>query len=270
MVDLNPERLETARQLGLSPRPRPPPTSWTGRAAGTWSSTRPATRRPSRTGSAGSAKAGTFLQFGVADYATRVDDRAVPDLQPGDHHHRLDGGAAQLRAGGGAVRRPASSTRRSSSATGCRWTSTRRRWTSSRGRGPQDRGGAVVLPVRWKGASGAEAGGGRSVGAGSTRPGAAPGDRSLGRHRPRADHRHVASRGSPTPARGRTSTITHHGRRATACAAPGPPSSSPRWRRRPPAGHGPLDRRLQARQRTHGPRPPPQPPLTRTAARHPG
>ena len=59
------------------------------------------------------------------------DDRAVPHLQPGDHHHRLDGRAAQLRARRRSCSRPASSTRRCSSATGSRWTSTRRPSSSS-------------------------------------------------------------------------------------------------------------------------------------------
>ena len=49
-------------------------------------------------------KGGTFLQFGVVVVRRAGHHRAVQDLQPGDHHHRLDGRAAQLRAGGRAVR----------------------------------------------------------------------------------------------------------------------------------------------------------------------
>ncbi len=72
MVDLNPARLETARKLGVSASAATPdeldrPQGWdlvidaTGNAAAI------------QDGLGRVAKAGTFLQFGVADYATRVE-----------------------------------------------------------------------------------------------------------------------------------------------------------------------------------------------------
>ncbi|WP_306322520.1 MULTISPECIES: zinc-dependent alcohol dehydrogenase family protein [unclassified Streptomyces] len=71
VVDLNPDRLATARQLGVSASAAGPdeldrPTGWdvvidaTGNAAAI------------QDGLGRVSKAGTFLQFGVADYATRV------------------------------------------------------------------------------------------------------------------------------------------------------------------------------------------------------
>ena len=60
------------------------------------------------------------------------DDRPVPHLQQGDHHHRLDGGAAQLRAGGGTVRRRRPRSRRCSSPTGSRSSGTPTRSTPSK------------------------------------------------------------------------------------------------------------------------------------------
>jgi 2-desacetyl-2-hydroxyethyl bacteriochlorophyllide A dehydrogenase len=71
MVDINPDRLETARRLGVSAAGASPdeldrPGGWdividaTGNAAAI------------QDGLGRVAKAGTFLQFGVADYATRV------------------------------------------------------------------------------------------------------------------------------------------------------------------------------------------------------
>jgi threonine dehydrogenase-like Zn-dependent dehydrogenase len=71
MVDVNPARLETARRLGVSGAAAGPdeldrPQGWdvvvdaTGNAAAI------------QDGLGRVAKAGTFLQFGVADYATRV------------------------------------------------------------------------------------------------------------------------------------------------------------------------------------------------------
>ncbi|MGP3771440.1 zinc-dependent alcohol dehydrogenase family protein [Streptomyces sp. SDT5-1] len=72
VVDLNPDRLATAKQLGVSASAANPdeldrPTGWdvvidaTGNAAAI------------QDGLGRVAKAGTFLQFGVADYATRVE-----------------------------------------------------------------------------------------------------------------------------------------------------------------------------------------------------
>ncbi|MEU6389841.1 zinc-dependent alcohol dehydrogenase family protein [Streptomyces sp. NPDC046939] len=72
VVDLNPERLATAKQLGVSASAATPdeldrPEGWdvvidaTGNAAAI------------QDGLGRVAKAGTFLQFGVADYATRVE-----------------------------------------------------------------------------------------------------------------------------------------------------------------------------------------------------
>ncbi|WP_394435069.1 zinc-dependent alcohol dehydrogenase family protein [Streptomyces sp. SGAir0957] len=72
VVDLNPERLATAKQLGVSASAANPdeldrPEGWdvvidaTGNAAAI------------QDGLGRVAKAGTFLQFGVADYATRVE-----------------------------------------------------------------------------------------------------------------------------------------------------------------------------------------------------
>ncbi|GAA2289276.1 zinc-dependent alcohol dehydrogenase family protein [Streptomyces kunmingensis] len=72
VVDLNPERLATAKQLGVSASAAGPdeldrPEGWdvvidaTGNAAAI------------QDGLGRVAKAGTFLQFGVADYATRVE-----------------------------------------------------------------------------------------------------------------------------------------------------------------------------------------------------
>ncbi|MFI7387661.1 zinc-dependent alcohol dehydrogenase family protein [Streptomyces sp. NPDC049813] len=72
VVDLNPERLATAKQLGVSASAASPdeldrPEGWdvvidaTGNAAAI------------QDGLGRVAKAGTFLQFGVADYATRVE-----------------------------------------------------------------------------------------------------------------------------------------------------------------------------------------------------
>ncbi|CAM5658223.1 L-threonine 3-dehydrogenase [Streptomyces alboniger] len=103
MVDINEQRLATAQRLGVS-------SSATGadeldRPQG-WDLVVDATGNAAaiQDGLGPRGQGGHVPPVRRRRLRDAGDDRPVPHLQPGDHHHRLDGGPAQLRAGGGTVR----------------------------------------------------------------------------------------------------------------------------------------------------------------------
>ena len=69
---MNPERLATAKVPGLHGTAASGRRSWTGRAVGSSSSTPRVTSAAIQDGLSRVAPGGTFLQFGVASYDTRV------------------------------------------------------------------------------------------------------------------------------------------------------------------------------------------------------
>jgi 2-desacetyl-2-hydroxyethyl bacteriochlorophyllide A dehydrogenase len=97
VVDRLPDRLETARQVGIRARRHVGRRRAAARVAGMSSSTAPVHRPPSRTGSPGSAAGGYFQQFGVAPTEATATCLARSGSTTTRSRRRLDGGAAVLR-----------------------------------------------------------------------------------------------------------------------------------------------------------------------------